>query len=109
MQPNKSKKPPSSESRESSAIAEFNKALYQSMQQVELQVQTSQDAADIARQHALRAKESAEKAGSVDTLQIILMSVGISLLLTAGAVTLIKHSIIQEVQQSQVQSNAARK
>lgn len=109
MPSNKLKKPPSSESRESSAIAEFNRALQHSTQQIELQIQTATDAADIARQHAARAKESAEKAGSVDTLQIILMSVGISFLLTAGAVTLIKYSILQQVQAQQVQSNASRK
>lgn len=64
-----------------------------------MQIQTAQDAADLAREHAARAKQSAEKAGSVDTLQIILMSVGISAVLTVGSLALIKHSIIQEVQQ----------
>lgn len=105
MQSNKAKKPQSSESRESSAIAEFNRALHHSTQQIELQVQTAQDAADISRQHAARAKEHSEKAGSIDVLQIVLVSVGLSAVLTAAGLTIVKHSITQELQSQQVQKH----
>ncbi|MBD1860020.1 MULTISPECIES: hypothetical protein [Leptolyngbya] len=93
------RKPPLKES-QSSALSKFNRALHQSTQQIELHIQTAQDAADLAREHAARAKESAEKAGEIDVLQIIMMSVGISALLTVGSLALVKQNILNEVQQS---------
>ncbi|MEP0918971.1 hypothetical protein NC981_19240 [Leptolyngbya sp. DQ-M1] len=98
MPSNKSRKPPSNASPESSAIAEFNRTLHHSIHQIELLIENAKDAADISRTYAAQAKESAQKSKPHDVWAFLLLSVGISGLFTGAALLALKHSIANSIQ-----------
>jgi hypothetical protein len=92
------KEMPSNES-VTSSLAGFKQVLLLSQEEIELQVRIAQEAAEMSRTYAARAKETAEKTPKVDVLGNNLLCIGISFLLIVAVLAIVKPSIVQQARE----------